>query len=82
MREFQNVHLKGAESPLKHPDPDPPPAATESLGAKEPNPTTLNKPNINLDGEGLIVPRKLNNPCMDSKEVQSLTKDVKRNNRT
>ena len=82
MREFQNVHLKGPESPTKHPDPyPPPPAAAESQGVMEPTSSaTLNKPNV--DCEGLIVPRKLNNPCIDSKEVQSLTKEIKWNKRT
>ena len=81
VREFQNVHLRGAESPMKHPDTDPPPpAAAESQGVTEPTTTTLNKPSV--DGEGLIVPKKLNNPCIDSKEVQSLTKEIKWNKRT
>lgn len=78
VREFQNVHLKGAESHLKHTDPDPSlqPAAASQV-EMEPASVAFNKPKV--DGEGLIVPRKLNNPCIDSKEVQSLTKEIKWN---
>jgi len=81
VREFQNVHLKGHDSPMKHPDPDPPPAAAaEPQGVMEPTSAAHNKPTV--DGEGLIVPRKLNNPCIDSKEAQSLTKEIKWNKKT
>lgn len=78
VREFQNVHLKGAESHLKHTDPDPSlQSAAASQVEMEPASVAFNKPQV--DGEGLIVPRKLNNPCIDSKEVQSLTKEIKWN---
>lgn len=81
VREFQNVHLKGHDSPMKHPDPDPAPAAAaEPQGVMEPTSAAHNKPTV--DGEGLIVPRKLNNPCIDSKEAQSLTKEIKWNKKT
>merc|ERR1712241_995467 len=53
---------------------------SQSQGVTETSSSARNKPCV--DGQGLIVPRKLNNPCIDSKEVQSLTKEIKWNKRT
>lgn len=78
VREFEVVHLKGSDSPTVHPAPST--RGSQSQGVTETSSSARNKPCV--DGQGLIVPRKLNNPCIDSKDVQNLTKEIKWNKRT
>jgi hypothetical protein len=37
---------------------------------------------LKTDGEGLIMPKKLGNPCIDSPEVLNLNKELKWNKKT
>lgn len=34
---------------------------------------------VRFDEQGLVVPKKIYNPCLDSKNVQSLNKEIKWN---
>ncbi len=89
MREFQNVHLKSQRSnPIDEEEQDEVVAEGKMNGGGGGAPARRTGSNsscgssVSVDSDGLIVPRKLHNPCLDSAEVQNLNREIKWNKRT
>lgn len=57
-----------------------PPPVIASSGHRVPSSTSA--PGVRLDPEGLIIPKKIPNPCVESREAMDLNREIKWNAKT
>ena len=57
-----------------------PPPVVASSGHRVPSSTAA--PGVRLDPEGLIIPKKIPNPCVESREAMDLNREIKWNAKT
>jgi hypothetical protein len=75
VQELKDISLQRVGATVVGPHP-----VVTSSGHRVPSSTAV--PGVRLDPEGLIIPKKIPNPCVESREVMDLNREIKWNAKT